>query len=180
MANAASGSCKTCQHVQDFYNFFERKTKKLLSFHGAACFIVSSHDPVALHLLESKTNKFPAHSQLPLWWELILRWATEQAKKWNMETWSVGYRFGRLCYHYTTHTHTSFLSEHIVSLFISTRLHFALMSFYLWTFSCLYIYLLLPGELLLDLHRLTGVKLDPEAHGVGLLSCWKQNKRKSS
>lgn len=39
---------------------------------------------------------------------------------------------------------------------------------------------ILPGELLLDLHRLAGVELDPEAHGVGLLSCWKHNKRKSS
>lgn len=32
----------------------------------------------------------------------------------------------------------------------------------------------LPGELLLDFHRLAGVKLDPEAHCVRLLSCWKQ------
>lgn len=32
----------------------------------------------------------------------------------------------------------------------------------------------LPGELLLDFHWLAGVKLDPEAHCVRLLSCWKQ------
>lgn len=31
----------------------------------------------------------------------------------------------------------------------------------------------LPGELLLDFHRLAGIKLDPEAHRVRLMSCWR-------
>lgn len=40
--------------------------------------------------------------------------------------------------------------------------------------------LFLPGELLLDFHWLTGIKLDPETHCKRLLSCWRQERHSES
>lgn len=70
------------------------------------------------------------------------------------------------------HSHT-FLSDTCPSKCLSFCTHFVLPANLLVPVHTVtvIIYFCLPGQLLLYLYGLAGVKLDPEAHCVGLLSC---------